>query len=481
MPKAHYRPAEVALLRGFLEQWTAADKRSVKQTVKGQTTKKQLIVWKAIDALFEQFPDRHPKYNDPNEHTYTSEQLLALPEKIRQWFKNNIRDPTTAIPKPAPNSSKNVTARMLFMSRYAEDIRAVQKELTSNDPDSGGRGVWNQATTSVIERYNKEQPEVYQGLQNLAKEIRAAGGLDFVEQDSAVIQELLKRFPQTLHDTVHEWTRTTGVTIYALAVFEEAPGSGIRTSQAVSPTIQDISTSRDGKEIRQSLTDWIISKLGAHLGILLEDALPMVYPDATRDQQPSLPQIDPTGEDHAVLISWFRVYINYLWAWQGGVGKVPWGRIAQDQDAYFIDRTRQPLGVTRLIDPGKMQRPILEGWYAHILSGQDDNLLANQIFQFRHLDEDALGESPTYEQLCTTRHPNSRLRWLPAERLYALRVQSNSVSPGGGRRWSGLPPARLQHLYEPFDPTVSLQFESLNKKVSLLSLVHLVEDLCRDP
>lgn len=124
-----------------------------------------------------------------------------------------------------------------------------------------------------------------------------------------------------------------------------------------------------------------------------------------------------------------------------------------------------------------MSRPEAESWYAHILAGQLSELGADKVFQFRRLDDNALGESPTYDRLCTTRHPESKLCWSPAEKLYALRVQAESESPGGGRRWSGLPLARLQQLYEPFNGDFVEAATTLSGIVDFKELVRVTLEL----
>lgn len=78
---------------------------------------------------------------------------------------------------------------MMFMTKYSEEIKEVQRHLKEQNDESGGRSAWNEATTILIARYQKDHPEVYPALQGLAAEMRATGGLDFVEQDPAVVTE----------------------------------------------------------------------------------------------------------------------------------------------------------------------------------------------------------------------------------------------------------------------------------------------------
>ncbi|KAG8692271.1 hypothetical protein FRC11_003738, partial [Ceratobasidium sp. 423] len=168
-----------------------------------------------------------------------------------------------------------------------------------------------------------------------------------------------------------------------------------------------------------------------------------------------------------------------LSVWQGGKQSVPWKAVAHDTRNRYVASQCFPPGIDALIDPGNMNRAQLETWYRWIISGQEGKLNPEQVFQFLLVDAGANHSPIVYINPIVSRPPQCCLTWSPQEKTYVLKVATAAHDALQQPTWNGLPPARLEQVYEPFSALMKIQMSNAcqaeYKAAAIMSLVFAIE------
>ncbi|KAG9096702.1 hypothetical protein FS749_007925 [Ceratobasidium sp. UAMH 11750] len=415
----------------------------------------------------------------------TREEYRAnLIEKFRTLMNNRAREKVAAKTHAGvPKMAKSTTARQLAMKEFNVAIRARAAEMRAENSVVDSRTVWNFATTEVLKQMQEDDPSAVARIQEKALAIREAASVNFAEQNEDVLKKLLDMLPKRMLSTAHEWSRTTGASLYFAAIYDTKE-DGLQFVDACSPDIERYRISKACEGFRHDFSEFVCRLLGVSMTKTLENARPQVYPDRAKDYRPCLPVLNSLPHRKVELLKdLLRMYFNQLWKWQGGHGATPYKLIAEDcltGHWTFVERQRVPENVMMLQDPSRMLAAELTIWYEYIERGQTGGLLPANVFQFALLTKADHSTIAQYSTLCNHRHPRSRLEWDGEQVLFARKVEASADAGANTSSWNGLPVARLVHTYEPFTRRQRQQMtEFSTSEYNLDALVDLVEQIER--
>ncbi|KAG8698797.1 hypothetical protein FRC08_005695 [Ceratobasidium sp. 394] len=453
MPPSTFRPPEVEFLKQYIVEWNQSKLGAKRKRVRGEVAPRTRLIHRVIEEFYVAFPECDINQTDENSLTFDSDTRSILHKRIRTWFTNH-----QASEDKAPDvvqvhtTGSTITARMLIMKRFSQDIGAIAQRVRCEEPSLGIMAARNVATTEFCKLMRQERPDELHELEELALKIRQHGAIDYADQPDAVLEQLMKQFPAKMWHEVHSWGNAMPVHIICLAAMQPPGETGLKTFLALTKSLNHLNDSEVAEKIRDLFLDALEDAYGGKPPGRPDTAVKAVYPDPNGTSRPMIPQVDDVKSlPRTTLREWLRVYLNYLWRWLGGKGSVPWKKLKGALRGLYLDPSRLPAGITTLLDPHRMNRDQLEALYLHILAGQLGKLRESHIIQFRRVDVSGTETPLTYESFCRDQPACSKVKYAPEEKLYALRVAKGLDEPSAKSDWDGLPLARLYSLYEPFD------------------------------
>ncbi|KAG8789236.1 hypothetical protein FRC12_013729 [Ceratobasidium sp. 428] len=474
MPPPSFRPEEADFLSQFIDEWIAGKLASNKK-VPGESTPRNRLVHRVIEEFYAAFPERDVHQKDVNPLTFDEDRRVHLAKRLGEWFHNHSkgRGGDGAVLK-LRKKTNTYTPRMLVMRKHSAQITALTHKLRAEDPSLNYLDARNQATSEHIRVLKKDQPEEWKRFEELAEDIRTGGQVDYVEQSEDALRELLRLFPWQMLNQVHAWSASLPIHLYCLAVFGTPDDPTMKSSLALSPSIKSLYNSDVEEQMRDLFLTWLEKTFGHKPLGLVETAEKAVHPDPHGSHRPMVPVEKITDVHRDIIRDWLRVFLTYLWHWQGGVGPVPWKKISSPNGAEYVSSSRCPTSVGRLIDPHDMLRKELEAWYLHLLAGQSGQLSESAIFQFSCVDVKNQDAPLCYDVYCRDEPRASQVKYTPESKLYALQTSQGSDNAESKASWHGLPLARTHHRYQPFDERTAADLRDLNTSdCSMSKLVDL--------
>ncbi|CEL53432.1 glycoside hydrolase 15-related protein [Rhizoctonia solani AG-1 IB] len=495
MPRSNFRPAEVAFLRSRIPEWIRTKSLpATKSNANSLLAERRVLIRSIAEELLLKFPDRDPSVSDPTAVTYTQEDLERLPERLRQWYRNNTRSPVDPENRLKPKQRGRTHARNIAAQRFSQEIKEIARELRSADKDLQPLTAYNHATTQFITELQQEDPEAYEKLFHDAKEMRGHAAMNYADLSPEVVSSLLEKFPARLLSELEQYGNELPVHIWCICAFARPPEQRLELYTVCTPSIDGISGSVFDSLSRKEFLAWIQKNLGASASLQVETATPMVYPAIHRSSRPHLPVAEIRTLSSHRLRSWLRTYFNYHFRWQGGQSAAPWKLLAADALNDNIPKECFPEGIDRLRLPNDMLSDELQTWYQWLINGQQGRLNDSQLFRFAKVSTGRNKVVIDYPNPITSRPQNCNLVWSAEEKLYALKVQNlldeSQVKPS----WKQLPLARTELVYNPFSDKIRnamrfgcldiYQTESLTKLVFRLEKygpVHTRDSACTEP
>ncbi|KAG8720865.1 hypothetical protein FRC08_017746 [Ceratobasidium sp. 394] len=163
-----------------------------------------------------------------------------------------------------------------------------------------------------------------------------------------------------------------------------------------------------------------------------------------------------------------RLFLEYLWVWQGGLLPVPWDRLETDGRCgsfHLIEKRRMPSGILYVSDPREWDKEHTYRW-SSALRALD--IPEDSVFQFRQ-------PRPGLVQTMTRKvmHPDSQLTFKPESLLYMRqRLMEQAAFP---EEWQGLPPVP-KIPYKPFTSEQLQEFRTIASDIpTLLVLLDFIE------
>ncbi|KAG8793230.1 hypothetical protein FRC12_003447 [Ceratobasidium sp. 428] len=227
MPASLFRADEVDYLLQFIPEWKSLKKDSTsKKTLPGELSARNRLVRRVIEGFYERFPERDSDQTDENKYTYSQDERDGFTPRLKQWFVNKTRESGGHEAQALPKGKNNISPRMLISSHHSSDINAIAKDLRIDNPSLHPLKAFNEATTIFI---NRMPPEEYERFDDLAEKVRNGASLDYVDQDEAVLKQMLGMFPQKMLTQVKTWTRAMPIHMYCMAVFALPPENALRS------------------------------------------------------------------------------------------------------------------------------------------------------------------------------------------------------------------------------------------------------------
>ncbi|KAF8600743.1 hypothetical protein BDV93DRAFT_510606 [Ceratobasidium sp. AG-I] len=319
MPGTPFSKDETVFLTAYLSDWIARGKEVVKP---GQTMPRNRLESEIVAEFWDSFPDR----KTGGERAFEDSFIEGFSQTLHQWYMNKARPKSTKALPPVDQAVKKLTARTLFIQNNRAAIAARVQELRINSPEMNQMTAWNKAASEIIETAQEQDPEEFKRLNDLASQIRNSHSADYTERSTEDLTRVLKQIPKTLVNQIHEWSRTTGAVFFMLALYELPVEPGLKSVEALSPSISGLSTASDGNKARKLIIDWIVEELGTSLSRNPESSQPAVYPDKHSGMRPVMPQD----------------------------GK---------EESYFVQPKHFPPGETRVPDLNRLQKPACIAWF----------------------------------------------------------------------------------------------------------------------
>ncbi|QRV88405.1 glycoside hydrolase family 15 protein [Ceratobasidium sp. AG-Ba] len=489
MPPSNYLPPEAEFLRQFIPEWIAAQGLQQKKKLsKGEISERNRLVRRVIEQFYVKFPKRDSYQTDDNSLTYDADTRELFPKRLRDWFTNHSNPKGSSTTVKIKTTRSTINARTLAMQKYATEIGAIAQRIRSENSSLSSMGARNAATTEFLNMLQKNQPNDYAKLEDLAEKIRSQGNIDYAEQSQEALEQMIYLFPAKVNTQVEEWGRTVPAHILCIIAMVPPGQSGLSTWTSTSKMIQPLQRSAKFDALRDNFLQVLEDGFGQAVPGRISTAQKAVHPDPAGTSRPMMPLVDNVKNVKRITLrEWLRVYFNYLWRWQGGKGSVPWSRLKAKLQ-HYVDTNRLPPGVTNLRDPHHMLRAELEELYTHITAGQLGKLPQSKVFQFLRVDNPDSDMPLLYETLCCVKLASSTVRYAPEEKLYSIRVGGGQDDAGSQSSWNGLPLLRLYEPYRPFDPDTQLKLEKahcserpfgtiikLLKEMELLGPVHTID------
>ncbi|KAG8794905.1 hypothetical protein FRC12_020322 [Ceratobasidium sp. 428] len=471
MPNSPWTTDERAWLKSHVPAWLLVrDDPHSDRRVDGISPTDAFFQTLINDFLFE-FPSRVWARPGDQGHETGASWTAFMRKKFHQFLNNKGRKLKVAKVK-APEFARFTTGRQLAMRDLNGAIREKAAEMQAEYSVIDTRTVWNMATTAVMKKMEKDNPEVIQKIYDKAAAIRTAASRDAVEQDRDVLIQLRRLFPKRIYNTAHEWGRTTGASIYIAAVYD-TPDRGVMFIDACSENIQDFLASDHTAQFQATFTEYVCGVKGGPEKV----PTPCAYPDRTNQYRPLVPGVDVVNlHDTKLVQGIIRDVVNQTWKHFGGEGQTPWKAIAEDchnRRYTFVERTRMPVWL--LQDPKLMSVMELRAWYTHIVESQEGRIPPKQRFQFamttKHDRSIVVARYPTF---CNQRHRDADVRWSSEQLAFAQYMESRPQPGRSMISWHGLPVARSVSCYVPFTPQEeSILRAAAPNQVDISSLVDL--------
>ncbi|KAG9093961.1 hypothetical protein FS749_013411 [Ceratobasidium sp. UAMH 11750] len=142
----------------------------------------------------------------------------------------------------------------------------------------------------------------------------------------------------------------------------------------------------------------------------IANASPTVFGDPDNHMRPTLP---PATGNWIMERRIIRLFLEYLWVWQGGLLPVPWDRLETDGRCgsfHLIEKRHMPSGILYVSDPREWDEEHTYRW-SSALRALD--IPEDSVFQFRQ-------PRPGLVQTMTRKvmHPDSQLTFKPESLLY---------------------------------------------------------------
>ncbi|QRV89291.1 glycoside hydrolase family 15 protein [Ceratobasidium sp. AG-Ba] len=489
MPPSNYLPPEVEFLQQYIPEWIAAQGlQQNKKLSKGEISERNRLVRRVIEQFYVTFPKRDSYQTDDNSLTYDADTRELFPKRLRDWFTNHSKPKGSSTTVKIKTTQSTINARALAMQKYATEIGAIAQRIRSENPALSSMGARNAATNQFVNMLQKNQPNDYAKLQDLAEKIRSQGNIDYAEQSQEALEQMMYLFPAKVNAQVEEWGRRVPAHILCIVAMVPPGQLGLSTWTSTSKTIQPLQRSAKFDALRDNFLQVLEDGFGQAVPGRISTAQKAVHPDPEGTSRPMMPLVDDVKNVKRITLrEWLRVYLNYLWRWLGGKGSVPWSRLKAKLQ-HYVDANRLPQGIANLRDPHLMLRAELEEWYRHIVAGQLGKLPQSQVFQFLRVENPDSDIPLLYETLCCVKPASSTVRYAPEEKLYSIRVGGGQDNAGSQSSWNGLPLLRLYEPYRPFDPDTELKLEKahcserpfgtiikLLKEMELLGPVHTID------
>ncbi|KAG8744513.1 hypothetical protein FRC11_013431 [Ceratobasidium sp. 423] len=188
MPRPAFRPPEVELLRTKLPDWVRMKGvRATKANVEELLSERRRFIREVTADFLAKFPDRDPSVSDPGPTTYSQEQIELLPQRLRQWFRNNSRVPTDSQVKEKHKGKARTHARNLAAKRYRQQIKEIARELRTADNQLKPLTAFNRATTLFLADLKEKDAVAYDKLYSDARQMRNHAAMDYADLSPEVL------------------------------------------------------------------------------------------------------------------------------------------------------------------------------------------------------------------------------------------------------------------------------------------------------
>ncbi|KAG9083852.1 hypothetical protein FS749_005685 [Ceratobasidium sp. UAMH 11750] len=308
---------------------------------------------------------------------------------------------------------------------------------TADDTDTGSSGAVSDIRSlgtryGTSEQDRLEMEQVLVDLQATTESSWAAVGEDELRQRQ-------REMFATITGVLKVLERATGAELHAMAVWHD--GTHIQACSASTERLSEFDNTSEAGLCRSTFVKYVHDTIGLAMSTAIETAAPTVYGDPDNHMRPTLPPASGFWETEHNTI---RLFLEYLWVWQGGLLPVPWSRLladGQEQKYHLIEQHRLPTGAMYLEDPRLWDEETTGLWSRALRSSGGP---ARSTFQFRQ-PRPGLIENETRQII----HPDSHLTYRPESLLYMRRrMMEQAAYP---EEWRGLPPIPICP-YKPLTP-----------------------------